>query len=236
MPETGSPSEKQKLSEIAKHLNVSFKQGRPAYELLPEIRAFPKPIVIDFNNVLANNDDPLIPNPHASAFLDKLNKVGNIFIVTTATSWDLVNKFLADQKMLKKDTVLMVADNYQFLASGSEGYRDEEVTQANKLWDEYSAFAKVLSNPPAEGQIKRSRSGTALAKKHLAPLFLKPFNVPIVDDAGMATYDNPGMLGIQVDKFMPVFYEDDPDYNYDGSTLNSAAAIVEEHYAGAARS
>jgi hypothetical protein len=67
--------------------------------------------------------------------------------------------------------------------------------------------------------------------KRVAPLFHKPFNIPIIDDSRFSTDGNPGMLGIQVKTWEPGHDEPNDWHNKDLPSLAEAVEIVQNHYA-----
>lgn len=98
--------------EVASYLNSQFQKGISASNLLSDIQKMPWPIVVDFNNVIANNRTPWRMNPEAPDFLRDLRKLGNVFIVTATTSWDAVHNFLEKNGLWTPDIVVMTAINY----------------------------------------------------------------------------------------------------------------------------
>jgi len=203
------------VEKESKNLNEVFKNRTPAYEVLDKIRKYPKPIVLDFNNVLANNSTPLEVNPHARNLLDSLSDVGNVFIVTTARSWEAVHKFLEENKLWKKDIVLMTMPNWDFMTQSNEdspkgkSLRKEYIEKVNNLGK--SVDEKDLIAP----------SGL----KRIAPLFNKSWEIPIIDDATYACIDNPGMHGILVKSFDP---ENNPRYEKQYQIQRTFEEAIEE--------
>lgn len=214
------------LDEVANHINAKFRQGGNASQVIDEIRRFPKPIVVDFNNVLANNIGEIVINPEAAKFIDELRTIGDIFIVTTAVPWKGVHSLLKKGGLWHRGMVLMTYPSYQFLTD-----RGGRQPAAVKLRTEFKDFAKQHDIPCKDLGL----DGGAPSTKRVAPLFKKPFLVPIIDDTNSATIDNPGMLGIGVKEWEPILDEHHrawrDEHNEGRPTLEDAVKIVREHYA-----
>src|SRR3989344_9613249 len=188
--------------------------------LIDSIRRFPKPIAVDFNNVLANNESPLQLNPEAPRFLKELRKIGNVFIVTSASGWETLHTFMKENRLWSEDIVLLTSGIWGFLTDWDKNSREGKILRKEFLQTAKAAGWKVTSedllSPPGG--------------KRVAPLFNKPFLVPIIDDLTMATEKNPGMLGINVKTWEP-----NPEpwvikFNEDKITLKEAVEIVKDHY------
>lgn len=201
------------LREVAAKLNDHFKNGGSALDVLTDIRTFPFPIVVDFNNVLVNNRVPYDQNPRAKDFLSALSGIGNIFIITSGDNWNEVLETMERFDLWDDRMVLMVARNYKFIGQSTEGQklRDEYITMAREKGIDCSR--KFLRAPSA---------------KAVAPIFFKPFLVPIIDDYPMATEWNNGMLGITVEA-----WDNERIYSRGKglkSSLSEAVEIVEGYY------
>ncbi len=206
----------------ANKLNDAFRKGRQAWEVLEDLQAIKKPILVDFNNVLANNNMPLIPNPEGKQFLSALRNIGDVIIATTARGWDPVHDFLQNSGMWSDEIILMVSPNWKFLSNEAYG---ETKSAKDRLM---TAFERNLSNRGIEFDTFYHRSSPV--KKPLSPLFDKPFDIPLIDDSAMATLKPyPGILGIHVQPFM-----DDIEREYmisdSGIPLPKAVEKVQEHY------
>lgn len=171
-------------------LNQIFARNVPAWDrqTLKLLRSFPRPILVDFNNVLVSQREvPRQANPKAATFLDNLRQVGNVFISTAYWDFELIRHSLKRFSLWRDDLVVMHAHTWKFLS-----------------WDD---------EPKAQGLIREhmeimQRAGRDYefdeyfgAFKPMAPLFGKPFDVPIVDDCPGVTEQNPGLLGICVEGF-----------------------------------
>ena len=186
-------SPKEKIS-IASRLNDRFKKDTCAYEVLEDIRSFSRPIAVDFNNVLASNMDPIVINPEAPAFLAHLRKIGDVFIVTTAQDWQAVHKILRGGEAWSSGQVLMTLPNWRFITQ-FEDYNPKGVETRKSYLD----LARSIG-----WDIKEQDLVTPPGYKPIAPIFAKPWAIPLVDDSGLATHNNPGVLGICVQSFEPL--------------------------------
>ena len=199
-------------TEQRKKLNGLFRDGCFAFEpeMVKLLARVEFPIVVDLNNVLISNNQPLEVNPEAKKFLNDLAELGEIFVVTTANNWETVWRRL-EQNGLSDKIVLMVAENYfkpreewtrsqravidTYIAEVlKQGLAEEFGLQEQLAWKELRVKPEVA---------RRLRFSGSAANKRLAPLFSKPFAVPIIDDAYEATSDNPGMRGFLAPCFEP---------------------------------
>src|SRR6266404_4336615 len=195
MTELHSPNTE--LISPASNINEKFKNGGEAWEVLLDIRKFPKPIVVDFNNVIANNREPFIVNPEARSFIDKLSEIGNIFIATIGGDWNFVHEFLNEHELWKPGMVIMVAQNFDFLTY-NENHMPWLSEKATELRKEFTEKSKDIGRDFEKYALEGARGS-----KRIAPIFDKTFDIPILDDAENATRENPGMLGICVKAFDP---------------------------------
>lgn len=217
------------IKEATAYTNWVLSEGTPAYKVRSLIRAYPKPIAVDFNNVLANNIDPMSLNPDAPEFLQELQKIGNVFIVTTAPSWISVQEFLAENGAWSEKMILMAAPNLRFLAQSAKHLI------GNRMRKEYLEIAQRNQISVRPDQLLGP-----LRDKRIAPIFAKPFLVPIIDDLPEAISNNPGMLGIQVEEWEPNYDSDAVEKSSDeiqcNTTLMEAVEMVRNHYSVLGRS
>lgn len=215
---------KVELETAVKNINRTFKKGGTVLDVLGDIRKFPRPIAVDFNNVIANNRIPLQLNPYAPTFLQELRQIGNVFIVTSATGWANVQRFLKRKGLCSNDIVLMTNHAYAFMKD-----RKGKYPEADNLKKEFLAMAGRMGWRYKEDDLFYPHSW-----KVLGPIFAKPYKVPIIDDSFNETDDNPGMYGINVQawecasKVMQKIFERD---NVGKPTLGEAIELVRKHYA-----
>lgn len=204
------------MVEVAAYLNAQFKKGVPAHRVLESIQKFPRPIAVDWNNVIANNITPLELNPDAPRFLKSLRQIGNVVIVTTAEEWDEVYSFFKDHGIWSADMVIMTVPVYEFLSEMHDTNAQEVIeTYLNK--NKLSIDYRDLISPAGF--------------KRIAPLFNKSFPIPLVDNSFSATHENPGMFGIHVQGWGDIY----KDLNYRSKsavTLPEAVEKVRAHYGG----
>ena len=189
----------EKLEKAIENINKVFRDGKEAYEVIYYLRMLPRPIVVDFNNVIANNIPPFALNPYAINFLKDLRDIGNVVIVTSAIGWKWIQGFLKKHGLWSNDMVLMTAANYKFLCRDNDRYHDGFLSQspeeekgeveAERLREEFLGLGWSCE----EGDLVKDITG-----KVVAPIFGKIFEIPIIDDNHFATEGNPGMFGIHV--------------------------------------
>lgn len=187
-----SERDQERAYEVYNRLNFHFEEHGFVYdeEILPLIRSLPRPIVVDFNGLFCNNQLPLTVNPEAGQVLGLLREIGNVVIVTTASDWGKVHGFLQDNGLWFDDMVLMTQQNY---------YNES----AASVWDEIADYLHFIKtqNPSFVYRFSHFMTGSP-SDKRIAPVFMKPFPVPILDDNPIAIFNNPGMKGIPVKSFV----------------------------------
>lgn len=226
-------------------LNKAFKEGGFVYDpkILEMIRRADFPIMVDFNNVLASNNKPDVVNPKAKKFLEDLSIIGEVFVVTTARSWERVWKILVDNG-LEKNIVLMVTSNY---AKSDSELSDAQIKNKNSIIDSYIEKIRALGSAeefgiadnednirfwkkykiyPVEG--RRLCFSGAPANKRLSPIFDKAFKIPMIDDSYMAVKENPGVAGILAPCFEshPYEWENPEETNAERMTLEQIGEEV----------
>ncbi len=226
--EEGQGIDNEKLQRVAR-LNDAFGRGAEAWTVLDDLRRLKRPILVDFNNVLVNNNSPIICNPQGLEFMREVRPLGDVIVATTASSWQRVHDHLQSFSMWSDDVILMVSRNWDFL-SGSRSMIYGETKQAAD--DLKRAYIVHMRNRGVT--ITLDDLNVVAAAKPLAPLFMKPFDIPLVDDwLPAAKHPYPGTLPIQV---KPFFDEDEARHMRDpvfqeGLTLPEAADAVRQYYA-----
>ncbi len=221
MPEkkSGFTSEKEIAGGIVE-MNRGFREGKSVLDgdMLQYMRRLPRPIVVDFNNVLANNTLPVRHNPEAVDHLNVLREVGNVVIVTSAWDWDAVEKILRKGRMWHKDMTLVTADNW-----GRQKETPDNIKTINSFIDFIGKSEDLGYRDFLNGY------------KRVAHLFYKSFLVPILDNDPKVVENNPGMLGICIKAWEPgasadlrqeLDIGDAPRFS-----LEEAVIKVREHYA-----
>lgn len=206
-----------------KYLNTLFSCDIPAYYALDTMRKFERPIAVDFNNVIANNGDPLQLNPDAPRFLDHLKGLGDVFIVTSAEGWYEVQQFFLDNNLWDPQMVLMTAETYCPVRTihGTNFRRD-----TIGIVDEY--LGQNSLNPDQRYLFRQ--------KGFIAPYFSKRWDIPLIDDSRFNV--GRGNIGIRGILVKPWFAEsDDPMSLYgnderdsDRVNLDQAVSIVRSHF------
>lgn len=203
---------------VATRLNQMFEKGTPAYECLPDVRAIERPILVDFNNVLANNQSKIVPNPYANDFLEKLRRHGDIIIVTSASSYKSVVDILKKGDLWSDDYVLMTRSSWEFMDDYGQGK-----PESHELVREFEQYRNSVGKPiDVRGFNIENDYG-----KRVAPIFKKPFDVPLIDNDSYYTTGNPGIFGITVDSWEPSQHL---MIAYREATLIEAVEQVGKHY------
>lgn len=162
-------------------LNAAFAKGELIDVHKEELRKIEKPILVDFNNVLVSNHDPFPLNPAAPDFLKELRELGTVIVVTTARNWNGVHDELVKYGLWDDGTLLIVNGNY-VLEYPADSYTP----------DEFGITQEELDALGERG---------AAASKRIGGVFGKDFDIPLIDDTPLATRDNPGIFGINVEKW-----------------------------------
>jgi hypothetical protein len=212
-------------------LNALFKAGKNIYD--PEVRRVLEltsfPIVVDFNGVLVNNKPyqrgpedmesqlPLKINPDAEAFLAGLEKLGEVFVVTTAKDRDAVGEmlrainksdervvWLSPENYVPKDQFTEIQDPTSNMAKTVDGYLKMIDDLEEEFGQGWSEKFDLSQSKPEERRLKFALATPV--NKSLAPAFKKPWRIPVIDDSGVPG-KSIGMLGIHV-KTWPC--EEDP--------------------------
>jgi len=211
------------LANVADRLNQHFRSGGLAYEVLDEIRAFPKPILVDFDNTLCDRvQGEYVLNPDAPMLISSLDEMGcSVFIVTNTRTafWESVADFLVANYLWLPTMTLMTLECYLFLTI-HRSHEDKRLGFGEKLVNDYVDFRGWQGRLSPESLIK------VPGYKCLAPIWKKPFDIPWIDDG--AVEDNPGMLAIKVPWWE---LEPTPFPNPTNHTFEEAVEIVRRHYA-----
>ena len=104
-----------KEQSLSSELNELFKQGCDLVDASGLLRQLPNPILVDFNNVLINNEIPFIPNPDALAPFQELKKLGTVIVLTTADDWEAVHALLQKFGYWSNDIILITSPSYEEL-------------------------------------------------------------------------------------------------------------------------
>jgi hypothetical protein len=199
----------------AKRLNANFERGQSVFkkENLWLVRSIENPILVDFNNTLVNEGRPWALNPEASETIDILRQYGTVIVVTTnTTDWDLRQQALEKFAVWHPDMILLTAKNY-FPSN------PREIARSRESIKDYIWFNKLV------GREFSSRDFTPfLHAKKISPIFMKPFNVPLIDDLEENTRNNPGIFGLRV----RAWCQNDCDPNL--LTLKQAAIVTAHYY------
>jgi len=232
--------EKGEYTALAVSLNNKFRKGETCFDVLDDIRKFPRPICVGFNNVLANNSDPLKANPDSKKFLDELNQVGNVFIVTTAESHEGVQEFMEKNGMWSDDFVLMAKPSWYFVTSHAEQMYGVPRVKAAEKFSKREKELKTKANKSVQEYIElMAKEGIDFnvadfsdvpARKTIAPIFGKNWPVLIIDDSGMATRSNPNMYGVHVQIWEPDPEDYIMDINEGKPTILDAVEITKQHF------
>ncbi len=168
----------QKEITLATQLNTAFKKEELIDQYKKTLQSIDKPILVDFNNVLVNDDYELEPNPYAKEFITELEKVGQVIVITKAENWDFVNKKLVEFGLWTNKMVLITKENFYIDNLDRSRY---EISQ-----EDFVLLEQRVKN-------------TAPEHKRVGETFGKDFDIPLIDDNVMATNNNPGIYGIHIE-------------------------------------
>lgn len=189
-------------------------------DITSAIRQFPNPILIDLDGTLVEQGNGDNVNPQAQEALQRAEGIGSVFIITSGfTSIDnLKRSGLAGDR-----TVLITRQNYPSPSKDLPPYALEQVRQYCAMREEQAVYFGEnfidLDNP---------------AKKRLAPLFMKPYPVPLIDNSVYPIYLNPGIYGIAARNWpysqAERSYQFLPEYPISFQSILDAALAVEDFY------
>ncbi len=214
--------------ERARDLNAAFARGESVWTppLLSIMSVVKNPIVVDFNGVLVNNSEPLVPNPKARSALEALRTVGTIAVVTVAGSHRAIRQELEADDLWYPEMILMTREVYTLV-----GNNGEDISTIDLAREREKEFKLRGGNGSVQEKQKiLSRMDVA---KRIAPIFMSALEVPILDDTVIATYDNPGMLGIYLETFDGAAHDASGDKSATtvrGVCLQKAVEMVMNHY------
>lgn len=211
----------EELRDIISKINLACSQGETVEHLADLFRQIPVPICVDWNNVIANNESLLRLNPGAVKLLAELKKLGTVIIVTTASDYEVLVDFFKVHNIFSEDMIFLAKPNYKPLATYFQIDSEGDYEKIRQLRLEF------LQTHP--GFQESDLYGSSFEKK-LGPLFNKPWDVPIIDDARKATMGNPGMFGVHVMPWTEQGYDQMEKRLSDGElTLELALEKVKTH-------
>ena len=224
MEQEKADNPKEKTLDIS-DLNKHFEDGGSILDVVNELQSIDKPIVVDFNGVLANNlpGDSLEPNPNAVGPMQILKEAGTVVVVTQASGWNEVQGVLESGNLWEDDMVLITRENYEMT--------NDMYLKDPKLKKVINDYVEQHNESDPEQPITELSVVGGHSDKRFAPYFNKEYLVPIIDDASNATDGNPGMLGLNVKKWesKSASVKKLPGAK-SGITLEEAADKVKEHY------
>jgi len=214
-------------------LNQAFKDGKSIVEVSALLQQVHNPILVDFNGVLANGEEPVVSNPDALSALQELKKIGTVIILTTTNSWEQTHSLLENFGFWADDVVLITTPSYVCTAQVSETNPDPAMSQ---LRAEYTELAKqhLLFGQQQLEAVDQDLDifwSAAPSQKRVAFVFKRKHKIPLIDDNRQAVIGNPGILGI---RFKPWFAPGDVGSSnsdqHPGVGFAEALKIVREHY------
>jgi len=188
---------------LAAELNEQLRSGTGIAELSDLLRKVVRPILVDFNNVLVDNTSKYVPNMKALAPFAELQKIGTVVVLTAAGPWSAVHRALCRSGFWTSYVILITAKNF-------ERYSDPVVYHYDphfqKLIPEYIELArrhKLFKVPIGSDPTYESLFRGNVADKIVGIEFMQPDPIPLIDDYGGATRDNPGIFGVPVTPWYP---------------------------------
>jgi hypothetical protein len=202
--------------ETVNLLNKKFSKGESPWkeDTLRELRSLRNPIVLDFNRVLVNQRRPWVANPEAKIFLNDLVNLGTVLVITNNFGdWDLRHRSLKGLNLWHKGMILMTLENCSLTRQTAE--------EKERRSKEIDTFMKLRNFPQSDWSYNKG--------KRVAPLFMKNYDIPIIDDdEDSVVLNNPGMLGIKVQDFTTDGKK--LIHGIKGISLEEALRIVKKHY------
>ncbi len=216
-----------KEQSISSELNELFRQGCDLVDASELLRQLPNPILVDFNNVLVNNEIPFIPNPDALAPFQELKKIGTVIVLTTADDWEAVYALLQKFGYWSDDVILIASPSYEELMKKFP--QSQKVLQLQREFVNLAKQHQLFNHPQMEYAADPDSEyfwRCAVADKRVAYAFMKPYLIPLIDDRRATTENNPGILGIKVTAWEGEYFRfEDP------TKLSDALEVVRKHYA-----
>lgn len=225
--------------ENANCLNERFSRSAFAWndEQLDLIRSLPNPILIDFNNVVVNTGRPWVPNPEAKKALRALTKTGTVFVMTDGErDWNLRQQALENFGLWHPGMVLLVGDNtvirWQASAMGPiEGGKKGAAVEAAAR--DYLQFSQTFNRVFNEDELLPK----PFMGQTLAPLFKRPYDIPIITVRSLDQHDGAGMHVIPVRAFVgkndyKIHFgsENLPEQTKENFSLAQATTQIVEYY------
>lgn len=175
---------------LAGNLNRELGGGASVWreDMFYRIREFPNPVLFDLDDTLIwynpRMNETFIRS-QARQILARAARVGSVFIVTAGVinADDLIKLGLGDNQF-----VLITRQNY-----GYSGEREVPSSAAEEV-RKYIAMQEALGIQYQESDFDLAD----LARKHLAPIFMKPYRIPLIDNSFAAIVNNPGIWGIAI--------------------------------------
>lgn len=217
---------------LANELNEAFRNGKAMSEMTNLLQKLEKPILVDFNDVLANNSRPIVGNPEALAPFQKLKKIGTPVIITTAKGWAGIKQILEEYAFWSDDVVLITRENYSDDLEWSE-FSSEENKKIRRDFEVIAEENGFFDKPRMDGITPGSNyiwSG-ATADKRVAPFFMKTFLIPLLDDFHGASVGNLGILPITVTPWDYDKLQRGQEPSTHGTAFSDAVDQVEAYYA-----
>lgn len=204
---------------IAEGLNCSFERGGFAFDYLDYIRELPYPIIMDVEGTLISHRSlkGSAVKPEAQDALRTLASAGSIFFVSKCRYRDWLNRELMQHGLFQTGAVLMAEENWVINSSGKQ----------TSAYPEIEKFARRL------GMLTETALLYYMVQnKRLAPLFMRTYDVPLIDDDNHVTRENLGLRVYRVDHLIYDPEKQKPlvESNKGVISLTEAAADIERYY------
>lgn len=235
-------------------INSQLRRGDSLWNVgvLKLLRKLPRPICVDIDGTLAtyyHSDGIGMPGskrvyiaaPGAVEAMRELREIGSVVIVTGNNDmWEVRQKGLEEIGLWQPGVVMI--DAYNFNPGVTVRKYGRSVTKRRKPLKAYDIMSSKRSNVIDVHYQKKGMSSEfdplverRLQWKNMAPVFDKPYDIPIIDDDMWNTDNTPGMLGLLVPTFEEMVSVGDvsvPRYSNEKGrvTLNEAVKRVKEHY------
>jgi len=194
-------------SEYVNEINAVNKElstGKSIYEIPGALRFIAKPIIVDIDGTVIHllsmarelGRPPESPIDGASEFLNHLATIGTIVFATASKNWESNKERLIQGGLWDEYRVLLTVESY-YPVYETAWYNKDAISRIQNC----SHMADLLIEEYYQLNSEQSRvdMDNMAMRKHLAPLFMKPYLIPFVEDANHL--NNPGILGFYANEY-----------------------------------
>ncbi len=210
---------------LIREINEAMASERNIWEgeITDKLRQINNPVIVDFNNVLATNQQPLKPNPAAASFIEKVSTVGTVIVLTTAkhAGRSDIQQIISQLTVNPEKVILITSENYFTDSPNDELIASRNQTIQNffntPIGQESLSATHTYGSKTKEEILADEIATMPPAYKRVGPIFSNGKTaVPIIDDTWDAVENNPGLKGFYVEKWpRPEYPSDMPQEQID---------------------